>query len=100
MSNSSSTSFCICGIYREVTKEQGDAIEAYNDTKPDVKVSYISQFCEEDNPHYIGINIEYMLLDETKSQFMARSAQLIREVIKEDIKPKECSFMTDGWYDG
>jgi len=87
VSNSSSSSFCITGIYRDNW-----------DDDLDEKAQEIGLYtsCGEYDGMYIGLQFEGMGLDETRRQFEARAKELLVKIgIDEDP-----SYYCEGWYDG
>ena len=95
VSNSSSTSFCICGICAEESyikkmfgiediSELEDEFEIYNQ--------------DEYYPTYVGVDISYMKDDETKAEFRKRVHEALSKRAGKDVG--EIGLVTDGWYDG
>lgn len=104
VSNSSSTSFCICGIsvYGKEAKDLfkiEDIDELWNLQCEDSDGKNVVEcYSQDDCLYYIGVDIDHMKEDETKAQFKERvRGYLYKLTGKEDIK---CGFLTDGWYDG
>ncbi len=94
VSNSSSSSFCICGIYLEDKENQEELYEKAE--KNGLYASYGPNSDYSDG-FYVGLEIGNMKPDETRTQFEQRATEKIKEVLGEDAK---CSFITEGWYDG
>ena len=88
VSNSSSSSFCIAGIYLE---NWDDELEEKAD-KEDLFVSS----GESGDVMYIGLDFCDMLGEETKNQFYARVKEKL-EKIGIDEQP---SYYCEGWYNG
>ena len=96
VSNSSTTSFCLCGIYMDnkelrelfsVESEyeiEGDGVDLYSQ-----EYSYGS---------YVGVDIDRMEDNETKAEFKERVRKLLSDKAGQDVGP--VGFMTDGWYNG
>jgi hypothetical protein len=87
VSNSSSTSFCIMGIFKDVENE-----EEYE------KIDLYTHYSEESNGIYVGLQIGDMKDNETKAQFKERAKMgIIDAGIEEN---PAVGIITEGWYNG
>ena len=95
ISNSSSTSFCICGYYLE--KDYFDIDDNPNLHKLGIE-SYHSP--NDDDAGYIGISIDKMEDSETLSDFKERCGNILKELDSEYFQNCKPNIIYDGWYDG
>jgi hypothetical protein len=96
VSNSSSTSFAIMGIYAD--GELNDKIRdiEVSDGFGELKVVYGQ---DGSDSMYVGLSIDKMRDDETKSQFQARVLVEVQKYLPE-IGLADVGFLYDGWYAG
>ena len=96
ISNSSSTSFAICGYHIDET-DFPRIIELYDGGVEKVSI----RNAPDSDYYYIGLDISCMENNETKQQFCDRAEEAVLSVFPElkdkNIKP---DFIYDGWYDG
>lgn len=93
ISNSSSSSFCILGIYFD----NEDAAPKYNF---DRKLIEAHSACNDgDDSFYLGTSPERMRDDETLLQFKERIATALTEG-GFPTKPEDLNWFTDGGYNG
>ena len=103
VSNSSTTSFCLYGIYieeEELAKrlqiEIGtDDIDFHGELEDDI----IEVFSEPyDSGYYVGVALSKIKDDETGAQFKERIRKALDQ--KMDITELEFDIMQDAWYNG
>lgn len=94
VSNSSATSFCICGIYEDMDKlrELFGVEDLY-----ELPVCVYNQYY--DDWAYVGIDISSMKQDETRAEFESRAQKTLEE-LTDGKKIHKVRFITDGWHDG
>jgi hypothetical protein len=92
VSNSSSTSFCICGVYLDRVIE--------DNLRDELAKTNIDYYISPGHASYIGLSIHEMLPSETKAQFEKRVAKLLKDIIPAEYGTLEIGWQTDGWYDG
>lgn len=97
VSNSSSTSFCIYGIYVDYKK----AINKLNNGKECYEPPLPKGFCSYQRPYdddfYIGKEWSTIGDNETGLQFKKSVEEELTKLFEEPIR---CSTYADGWYDG
>ena len=96
VSNSSSSSFCLFGVF------VGDSNKSYDEACKLVEGNElcVENACDEcDNSVYVGLPPEKMKEDETLREFRERiKSQLAKNGL--DCKDEEISWITDGGYNG
>jgi hypothetical protein len=96
VSNSSTTSFCLYGIYLE-EDQQKEWMETYNKIKKwDELESYSAPYTDS---IYLGKSLAKLKDDETGKQFKDHVKELIRNYFP-DTKDSDFCIMENGWYDG
>lgn len=99
VSNSSSTSFCICGMVYEgkLPEDIEDLIKSHNNLKSELDPSISTYYDPNCEDVYVGIDIENMESFETRSEFEQRCKRILQNVFPE---LKGVYFHYDGWYNG
>ena len=95
VSNSSSTSFCICGICLgdDEVKELFGVDDCYDLYKNEIEVYSEGDY----SPIYVGVDIDKMQEDETKAEFRHRVKKLLDDIATKDIGSVD--LLVDGWRD-
>lgn len=103
VSNSSSTSFCICGVYLTNTELK----KHFNiDTIWDIETlteNLHRQSQEYDDGGYIGVSIDKMRDYQTLLNFKQYSLEELNKAVPEDgckFTLSDVKILHDGWYDG
>jgi len=89
VSNSSSTSFSIFGIWTNENKEQ---VEEAAD-----KLGLFTHYDQAGDGIYIGREFSTIKDDETGAQFKRSTQELVSKL---PVEKKECHTITEGWYNG
>lgn len=101
VSNSSSTSFCICGYNVERDEyEKFESIEKPSNYKELIGNIEIEDYSNSDcDAYYIGVDIGDMKEDETLAEFKARVKKAF-DTLYAELNLGMPNIMTDGWYNG
>lgn len=95
VSNSSTTSFCICGFS---VKENWPQFLQHQDKKRSETASKLDSYhCEDAEVSYYGLAIEEMKDDETLQQFKDRTKSLCKEIFGDAIKDVDFRIIVEGW---
>ena len=105
VSNSSSTSFCICGkVFNDINAleqhfdlfnfEHLDKIDLYRLGNLDI----INR--NDDYPYYIGLKINHMKYGETLLEFKQKVLDEINKYSTKQLTLKDINLLKGGWYDG
>jgi hypothetical protein len=90
VSNSSSTSFCIYGVYSKKCSDEAmktmKGIQAFEEPYGDGS--------------YIGVPLQECRDDETMGDFKKRVVELINSQAVNEFDPSEFSVCEESWYDG
>jgi hypothetical protein len=95
-SNSSSSSFCIYGVYTE----DGDLVKSMDNNEFDNALSKANfDFYHLDglDGYYIGRELTSMKEDETMREFKKRVEEDLQKILEIN---ENCSFFQESWYDG
>ena len=97
VSNSSSTSFCICGMLydSELPEEIMNLIESYNSLKSELDPRISTYHDNDTKETYVGIDIENMENWESRREFVERCLIILKRVFPQI---KEVYFHYGGWY--
>ncbi|MCK9596308.1 hypothetical protein M0R19_03950 [Candidatus Pacearchaeota archaeon] len=109
VSNSSTTSFCIYGIYapfdemfltnKEDEYDEEDEVERIYDICDEHGISF--ERTPNDNYYYVGLDIRKMKKEETLKEFQDKTQKLLKELFPNDIFKKDENYdlHVDGFND-
>jgi len=95
VSNSSSTSFSIVGFYAD--GELYEKVRQMVDEKEGFDKELDTEWPPDGYSVYVGLPVDNMKDDETKSQFKARALGIVQKYFPEITS---VDFLSNGWYDG
>jgi len=112
VSNSSTTSFCICGICSSESDLE-DWLKVKNSDEEDEDYEFydiIEECCEKEdlslhmepynNFYYIGIDMKVMKDNETLGDIKNRVKEKLKNLFGDNISKKNIGVIVDGWRDG
>lgn len=99
ISNSSTTSFTVCGFWY-LDREEANEHLGVEDIYDLYKKENLQVYTHWDScTGCVGLHIDEMREDETKRAFRARAAAAISKATGKEFGPDSTSFITDGWED-
>lgn len=99
VSNSSSVSFCICGICDDINSiKKLFGVDSIYDMGDGDNAGFKVACCPYSDYAYVGIDITNMGDDETKREFKKRVKERMDKIANKDVG--NVSIFIDGWHDG